>query len=238
MSRCNLLRVHDKIVLTFSSALQEKGLNVRQHLLEFHRRYYFAEAMKLVILDPVKSLDELQRGAERCFTSIPTRAMQQAAGIERPLPRRAGNSSAKLVKATQHVGNGAVTKTGQAGKRQTTSTQTAVGVIPARWRWIIGTAGWNRAFAEAQQLALITHAAGPDFFQFGCPFEQADRCMAYIFRIVPVKVVKKLQLSWTLPPLDCLWRCKPVDWVEHVLGHEGAGGRRCSLRLLMPNCVS
>ncbi len=39
--------------------MQRNGVDVRKELLDFHRRFYFAEVMKLVVWDNYKSLGEI-----------------------------------------------------------------------------------------------------------------------------------------------------------------------------------
>mmetsp|Transcript_42948 Transcript_42948/g.98611 ORF Transcript_42948/g.98611 Transcript_42948/m.98611 type:complete len:988 (+) Transcript_42948:103-3066(+) len=39
----------------------------------------------------------------------------------------------------------------------------------------------------------------------------------------PVKDVKELTFSWVIPYQKPMWRSKPAEYVQHLLGHEGAG---------------
>ena len=282
----------------FVFVLQRKGINVRQRLLAFHRQFYFAEAMKLVILDPVKTLDELQICAERCFAAVPTRTMQHRhlqadhddendilTSSSKPAPSPPSKRKTKQQPQKQQQAplpsNNAVAAGSGNSDRVSHPTLGALykGKIPASWGWLMHTAGWIKAQREtralwdsspaptpsllAQQLqqavprpgsskpksskqgskktgvtssspppadstgaglaALAPLSAGPDFAEAGCPYASGERCQGYMFLVVPVKEVHRLVISWSLPSLDALWRVKPVDWVEHVIGHEGPG---------------
>mmetsp|Transcript_67161 Transcript_67161/g.160842 ORF Transcript_67161/g.160842 Transcript_67161/m.160842 type:complete len:993 (+) Transcript_67161:72-3050(+) len=39
----------------------------------------------------------------------------------------------------------------------------------------------------------------------------------------PVKDIKELTFSWVIPFQKPLWRSKPADYIQHLLGHEGSG---------------
>ncbi|GKY91772.1 hypothetical protein MPSEU_000148900 [Mayamaea pseudoterrestris] len=52
----------------------------------------------------------------------------------------------------------------------------------------------------------------------GSPLEQPR-----IYRIVPVKDRHALSITWSLPPIFADWRCKPYDFLAHLLGHEASG---------------
>jgi nardilysin len=53
---------------------------------------------------------------------------------------------------------------------------------------------------------------------------------ACVYRIRPVKRIHRLYVSWALPPLLSLYRCKPNVYIEHLLGHEGSGSLLSSLK--------
>ena len=43
-----------------------------------------------------------------------------------------------------------------------------------------------------------------------------------MFKVVPVKDITKLILEWPdLPETHSKWRCKPLSYLGHVIGHEG-----------------
>lgn len=56
----------------------------------------------------------------------------------------------------------------------------------------------------------------------------------------PVKDVKSLKFSWVIPWQGPHWRSKPVAYLSHLLGHEGAGSLTAQLkeRGLIVSCVS
>ncbi|MBD8511901.1 insulinase family protein [Photobacterium sp. CAU 1568] len=50
-----------------------------------------------------------------------------------------------------------------------------------------------------------------------------DRENACFIAIEPIKEVRKLTLSFTLPPMDAHYRSKPLSYLAHLLGNEGTG---------------
>lgn len=57
--------------------------------------------------------------------------------------------------------------------------------------------------------------------KFGMPFNKQS--LGNICRIVPVKDKHNLTITWQIPPQWSNWRSKPVDYIAHLLGHEGKG---------------
>ena len=47
--------------------------------------------------------------------------------------------------------------------------------------------------------------------------------MGSITRIIPIKRVHKLILTWSLPSTIRLYKSKPMLYLSHHLGHEGVG---------------
>jgi len=78
--------------------------------------------------------------------------------------------------------------------------------------------------------AIANHDAPPpekayaDVVAFGP--EQTGR----IYRVVPVKDVRALELLWTVPPFHTVYRTKPSNYVSHLLGHEGQGSLLSELK--------
>jgi nardilysin len=62
----------------------------------------------------------------------------------------------------------------------------------------------------------------------GLPFERAT--LGKIFRIVPVKDIHSLLLTWQLPSQFSNWRTKPCDYIAHLLGHEAQGSLFSALK--------
>ncbi|GHA47877.1 insulinase family protein [Photobacterium aphoticum] len=50
--------------------------------------------------------------------------------------------------------------------------------------------------------------------------------------IDPLKEVRKLTLSFTLPPMDAYYRQKPLSYIAHLLGNEGQGSLMSHLKQL------
>ena len=47
--------------------------------------------------------------------------------------------------------------------------------------------------------------------------------LRHIVRVVPVKDVRYVRLTWALPPLHALYKSKPTRLLSHLLGHESQG---------------
>lgn len=59
---------------TLQTIPTEKGINIREKLLEFHRTYYSANVMKLVVYGS-QSLDTLQQWVEEKFSPIENKSL-------------------------------------------------------------------------------------------------------------------------------------------------------------------
>ena len=57
--------------------------------------------------------------------------------------------------------------------------------------------------------------------KFGMPFHK--QILGRVCRIVPVKDKHNLCITWQIPPQFSNWKSKPVDYIAHLLGHEGKG---------------
>jgi len=51
-----------------------------------------------------------------------------------------------------------------------------------------------------------------------------------IFRVLPIKDVRALELLWTVPPFHTVYRSKPANYVAHLIGHEGPGSLLSELK--------
>lgn len=53
------------------------------------------------------------------------------------------------------------------------------------------------------------------------PLKESE--MGRIMRVVPIKDIHTVELSWLIPPIKASIRRKPAHYLAHVLGHEGKG---------------
>ncbi len=58
--------------------------------------------------------------------------------------------------------------------------------------------------------------------QFGMPFHNSET-FTKVCRIIPVKDKHTITLTFQIPGQSSNWRSKPVDYIAHLLGHEGKG---------------
>eukprot|EP01043_Picozoa_sp_COSAG02_P003721 COSAG02_NODE_93_length_37477_cov_78.101129_6_plen_387_part_00 len=64
-----------------------------------------------------------------------------------------------------------------------------------------------------------TDAPQPSFS--GTPYGPEQ--LGHTVRVVPIKEVRSLQMTWPLPPQDGNYETKPTRYLAHLLGHESAG---------------
>lgn len=53
------------------------------------------------------------------------------------------------------------------------------------------------------------------------PFQKEQFCKLYT--IEPVKDITQIELTWALPPIQQLYKSKPLHYIAWVIGHEGEG---------------
>lgn len=53
------------------------------------------------------------------------------------------------------------------------------------------------------------------------PYPFPEEKLGKIFRIVPHKDIRRLDIKWILPPTKHLYRVKPGEFISHIIGHEG-----------------
>ncbi|KAA0712124.1 Nardilysin [Triplophysa tibetana] len=70
-----------------------------------------------------------------------------------------------------------------------------------------------------------------DFSHLQDPFDTP--AFNKLYRVVPVKKVHALTISWALPPQGKRYRIKPLHYISWLIGHEGAGS---ILSLLRKKC--
>ncbi|KAM9365124.1 nardilysin b isoform 2-T3 [Pholidichthys leucotaenia] len=72
---------------------------------------------------------------------------------------------------------------------------------------------------------------GPDFSHLQQPFDTP--AFNKLYRVVPVRKVHALTISWPLPPQGKHYRVKPLHYISWLVGHEGTGS---ILSLLRKKC--
>ncbi|KAI5101070.1 nardilysin isoform X1, partial [Silurus meridionalis] len=70
--------------------------------------------------------------------------------------------------------------------------------------------------------------AHPDFSNLQDPFTTPD--FNKLYRVVPVRKIHALTISWALPPQGMHYRVKPLHYISWLVGHEGAGSILSVLR--------
>ncbi|KAM4724091.1 nardilysin-like isoform 1-T3 [Anableps anableps] len=68
----------------------------------------------------------------------------------------------------------------------------------------------------------------PDFSALLDPFDTPAFCKLY--RVVPVRKVHALNITWALPPQEKNYRVKPLHYISWLVGHEGTGSILSVLR--------
>ncbi|XP_066503418.1 nardilysin b [Hoplias malabaricus] len=68
----------------------------------------------------------------------------------------------------------------------------------------------------------------PDFSNLQYPFDTPN--FNKLYRVVPVRKIHALTISWALPPQGKNYRVKPLHYISWLIGHEGAGSILSMLR--------
>uniref|UniRef100_UPI0037E8E4C8 nardilysin-like n=1 Tax=Semicossyphus pulcher TaxID=241346 RepID=UPI0037E8E4C8 len=68
----------------------------------------------------------------------------------------------------------------------------------------------------------------PDFSDMLDPFDTLD--FNKLYRVVPVRKVHALNITWALPPQEKYYRVKPLHVISWLIGHEGTGSILSVLR--------
>ncbi|KAJ4939412.1 hypothetical protein JOQ06_028861 [Pogonophryne albipinna] len=68
----------------------------------------------------------------------------------------------------------------------------------------------------------------PDFSDMPDPFDTA--AFNKLYRVVPVRKVHALNITWALPPQEKYYRVKPLHYISWLIGHEGTGSILSVLR--------
>uniref|UniRef100_A0A7N8YF85 Nardilysin b (N-arginine dibasic convertase) n=1 Tax=Mastacembelus armatus TaxID=205130 RepID=A0A7N8YF85_9TELE len=98
---------------------------------------------------------------------------------------------------------------------------------------------WKRYYS-AHYMTLTVQSKGtnspggeprPDFSHLQQPFDTP--AFNKLYRVVPVRKVHALTISWALPPQGRYYRVKPLHYISWLIGHEGTGS---ILSLLRKKC--
>ncbi|XP_069794757.1 nardilysin-like [Narcine bancroftii] len=73
----------------------------------------------------------------------------------------------------------------------------------------------------------------PDFSDVTDPFDTP--AFNKLYRVIPVKNVHSLNITWALPPQKEYYRTKPLHYISWLIGHEGKGS---ILSLLRTKCLA
>uniref|UniRef100_A0A672ZPU6 Nardilysin a (N-arginine dibasic convertase) n=1 Tax=Sphaeramia orbicularis TaxID=375764 RepID=A0A672ZPU6_9TELE len=68
----------------------------------------------------------------------------------------------------------------------------------------------------------------PDFSDLPDPFDTP--AFNKLYRVVPVRKVHALNITWALPPQEKYYRVKPLHYISWLIGHEGTGSILSVLR--------
>ncbi|XP_054469231.1 nardilysin-like [Anoplopoma fimbria] len=68
----------------------------------------------------------------------------------------------------------------------------------------------------------------PDFSEMLDPF--GTPAFNQLYRVVPVRKVHALNITWALPPQEKYYRVKPLHYISWLIGHEGTGSILSVLR--------
>ncbi|KAM9708709.1 nardilysin [Menidia menidia] len=68
----------------------------------------------------------------------------------------------------------------------------------------------------------------PDFSNMLDPFDTPS--FSKLYRVVPVRKVHALNITWSLPPQEQHYRVKPLHYISWLIGHEGTGSILSVLR--------
>ncbi|XP_034278073.1 nardilysin-like [Pantherophis guttatus] len=68
----------------------------------------------------------------------------------------------------------------------------------------------------------------PDFSHLMNPFDTPE--FHKVYKIIPVKEIHSLNMSWALPPQEKNYKVKPLHYISWLIGHEGSGSVLSILR--------
>ena len=187
---------------SLSTLPKRNKVDIHAILRAFYRKHYLPENMKLVVIAP-KSLDELENDVKQCFGEW----------VPLPVPPPSSTSSGG---ANGGTGSGKKSAKG----RKTTSSQHSPHSPPA----LTSLEDCIGPYRDVNPFVRV--ASGGTKGAFG----KGGVVMGSITRIVPIKKVHKLILTWSLPSMIRDYKSKPAGYVSHLLGHEGAGSLLSALK--------
>ncbi|CAE7255384.1 unnamed protein product [Symbiodinium sp. CCMP2592] len=76
--------------------------------------------------------------------------------------------------------------------------------------------------------SVLPCGSAPQRAERGLPFEV--QCLPLLLRVRPVQDTHKLCIAWQLPRTQHLYLSKPLNYVAHLTGHEGAGSLQAWLK--------
>ncbi|XP_063156335.1 nardilysin-like [Candoia aspera] len=68
----------------------------------------------------------------------------------------------------------------------------------------------------------------PDFSHLMNPFDTLE--FHKIYKVIPVKEIHSLNISWAVPPQEKNYKVKPLHYISWLIGHEGSGSVLSFLR--------
>lgn len=72
--------------------------------------------------------------------------------------------------------------------------------------------------------------AGKDFAVYDYRRAFSEEFHSEVFFVKPIENVCKLELTWVLPPMTNLYKCKPDQFLSYLIGYEGEGSLCAYLR--------
>src|ERR1035437_9503612 len=78
---------------------------------------------------------------------------------------------------------------------------------------------------ELEQLAMAQFNGVPNknssIKDFSSETVFDENSLGHIFKMIPNKNIKKLDIEWILPFSFHMWKSKPTSYISHIIGHEG-----------------
>ncbi|KFP37466.1 Nardilysin, partial [Chlamydotis macqueenii] len=68
----------------------------------------------------------------------------------------------------------------------------------------------------------------PSFGHLTQPFDTPE--FHKLYRVIPIRKVHSLSITWALPPQEQYYRVKPLHYISWLVGHEGKGSVLSFLR--------
>uniref|UniRef100_A0A803V5H7 Nardilysin convertase n=1 Tax=Ficedula albicollis TaxID=59894 RepID=A0A803V5H7_FICAL len=81
---------------------------------------------------------------------------------------------------------------------------------------------------KTASLLLLVGLPKPSFGHLTQPFDTPE--FHKLYRVVPIRKVHSLTITWALPPQEQYYRVKPLHYISWLVGHEGKGSVLSFLR--------